>query len=262
MLINQKPIKVYGFQTSVFYGLWNALLELLGLTHIVQQMASQSILGTWWYMGAALAFILLLPTVAFLLSNIGPAGTLGLVFLLPRVLRQYPGNCSFYSFFPIFCIGSVFAKYEVFQHIDGFFATKKPFAGKMTKLLLFLLLTVLAYKTYYFLDEKIWWDFKFCILPIPLILLMVDICKLIKPLKTALAFLGKHSVNIYLIHNFIRIYAPELVYGRGHFIVVYAVLLCGALIVSFCVEKLKKVTRYELLINKLYAKGTTNQQLN
>ncbi len=126
MLYNRRPITVYGFETSFFYGIWNALMELLGFTHIIQDTSPLSILGTWWYMGAILAFILLLPTIDLLLSQIGPIATLGLVFLLPRVLRLYTGNCNFYTFFLSFCFGAVFARYEIFKRIDACFTFKKP----------------------------------------------------------------------------------------------------------------------------------------
>ena len=50
-------------------------------------------------------------------------------------------------------------------------------------------------------------------------------------------------------------YAAQLVYGRKHFAQVYAVLLLASIILSIVIELMKKATRYELLINKLYAKN-------
>ncbi len=121
-------------------------------------------------------------------------------------------------------------------------------------MLVFAILSVFAYNFYYTLENKIWWDFKFCILSLPSILLIISVCKLLAPLKNALAFFGKHATNIYLIHNFIRIYAPKLVYDWRHCIVAFGVLLGISLGLSFIVELMKKVTRYERLIEKLYAK--------
>lgn len=255
MIINQAPIRVYEFHESIFLGFWNAMMEFLGLTHIIQPLSSQSILGTWWYMGATLAFLLLLPVVDFLLARVGPIGTIAFFVLLPKGLKAYPGGCSFYSFFPIFCVGAVFAKHEVFSRIDNLFAFKNRRIGELLRLFLFLCLTVLAYKIYYYLPDMLWWDFKFCFLPIPLILFVVYLCRWLTPLQTLLGYLGKHSANIYLTHNFIRMYAAQLVYGRKHFALVYAVLLLASIILSIVIELMKKATRYELLINKLYAKN-------
>ena len=69
--INNRPFKVYGFEKSTLYGIWNMGVELIGITHPVQTDSPLSMLGTWWYMGACLAFIFLSPLLFGLLDRFG-----------------------------------------------------------------------------------------------------------------------------------------------------------------------------------------------
>jgi peptidoglycan/LPS O-acetylase OafA/YrhL len=81
-------------------------------------------------------------------------------------------------------------------------------------------------------------------------------------LNKILEFLGKHSINIFLIHSFIRaIYGKDLIYKLPNFIVTIVVLLLISLVLSIIIEQMKKLFKYDRLVDKLIYK-IRNSALN
>lgn len=76
-------------------------------------------------------------------------------------------------------------------------------------------------------------------------------------LKKGLAFLGKHSFNIFLFHTFIlTYYFPYFIYSMPHPILQYLALLISCVLVSLLIEKIKQIIRFNDLSrwieNRLY----------
>ena len=71
-------------------------------------------------------------------------------------------------------------------------------------------------------------------------------------MRQILLFLGKHSMNIFLIHTFIRKYS--FVYVSGYFLTNTLTLLLASLAVSIALEWLKKVSGYNRLIQNICVK--------
>jgi len=68
----------------------------------------------------------------------------------------------------------------------------------------------------------------------------------------ALGFLGKHSMNMYLVHTFIKFYFfPEFIYGFKYPILIFLALLATSLLTSIIIEQLKRIMHYNVLITKL-----------
>lgn len=67
-----------------------------------------------------------------------------------------------------------------------------------------------------------------------------------------LRYLGKHSMNMYLVHTFIFAYFfKEFIYGFKYPVLIFLALLATSLLTSIVVEQLKRITRYNNLITKL-----------
>ena len=74
-------------------------------------------------------------------------------------------------------------------------------------------------------------------------------------IKQILLFLGKHSLNIFLVHTFIRgYYMKDFVYGWKHFILIIVVLFGISLVISMILEAGKRVTGYNKFIDKMCGK--------
>ncbi len=67
-------------------------------------------------------------------------------------------------------------------------------------------------------------------------------------LREILAFLGKHSANIFFVHTFLYYYwFTWSIYNLGNKWLVYGAVVLGALLISVAVELLKKVVKYQRL---------------
>lgn len=67
-----------------------------------------------------------------------------------------------------------------------------------------------------------------------------------------MAFLGKHSFNIFLFHTFIySYYFHSLIYWHRNPMVIVATLTIACILISICIEQIKKLIRFDLLIKKI-----------
>lgn len=88
--------------------------------------------------------------------------------------------------------------------------------------------------------------FTDCLICVALVQLYRSVV-LYKSIKQALAFFGKHSMNIFLFHTFIfYFWFKEFIYASRNPIIIFALLLSICLILSIGLEWVKKYT-----INKL-----------
>ena len=251
MIIDQRPYYTYNFPKSIFCGICNLILDFMGLSNL---FGTDLLNGTWWYMSAAAIFIILLPLIDLSIKYFGNFCTIGLVFILPRVAGGYPGGTTFLSFLPAFCLGMIFSqkdlftKWKIFWQLDG----KTTFCNSLFKFLVMLSLLYCSYKIYYYLPTDKFWDVKWGLIPIVIILFVNDYISNVPVLRDLLLFIGKHSTNIFLVHTFIRhYYLAEFTYSIGHFAIIILVLLVISILISLIIEYLKKIIGYEMWIDKL-----------
>lgn len=65
---------------------------------------------------------------------------------------------------------------------------------------------------------------------------------------------GKYSLDIWLIHTFIRDYFGKFVFAVREFWLIPVVLLLISLLLAYVVEVLKRITGYQKLISALMRK--------
>lgn len=248
-LADRLPVTVYFSDADLLSGLLNAVLDFLGVAYLFNQPV---LIATWWYMSAAVVYILLAPLMFRLTKFLGALPTLGLCFVLPRILNLgYTGEIE--GFLTTFYVGMVFASLGLFERWHSW----KPVPShsnfsNAVRFLLSLFSIYLAYKLYLLLNFTAYWDIKRAVLPIPLILFCVEYLVRLPGVRQILGFLGKHSMNIFLVHSFFRsIYAADFVYGFHHAFLIALVLLGISLAVSIVIEQLKHLLHYNEFINRL-----------
>ena len=102
------------------------------------------------------------------------------------------------------------------------------------------------------LGRKYLWEFNYCIAPVIVILFCNRYFRRIPILNYALMYIGSHSLNIFLIHTFIRwVYLKDFIYSFKYAILIPFVLLAITLAISIFVELLKRLVRYDKLVSKL-----------
>ena len=110
-----------------------------------------------------------------------------------------------------------------------------------------LWLLIACYKLYHNVPVEYFWELRFGVFPVVFVMICVEYLLPVRWLRKALGFLGRHSMNIYMVHEFFRPFA----YVGGHFAVDTALLLGISLAVSVVIEAMKRVLRYDQRIEKL-----------
>lgn len=240
------------FDEGVFLGVTKLLIDYLGLTHLFGFTKFNS---TWWYMSIAIVFVVVIPALIKLIKKYSFINILLLIMILPRVIGwQYKDN-SFISFFMPLFLGVVFAENDLMVKIANFKICSNIYLSKSIKLIVGVLLLYLVYRWYIVLPQKSFWEIRYGIIPIVIMCFSYEFLLDLPFLKTVLIFLGKHSMNVFLIHTFIRgYYLNEFTYSFKHFAIISLVLLLISLVLSILIELLKKYLKYDLLINKLQNK--------
>lgn len=247
-ILNGRTTSIYmreGLETGVV----SMLLDLAGLAGL---SGTLTMCGTWWYMGAAFVFILLTPLVAR--KNNSIVLFCLAAFLTIRVITG--GKMSAYyetflsghtplPFIMPFLIGALFAKNDLLVRIAN-----AP--HRCLRFFLELLLLACSGILYLRLAESTFFDIKWGLLPLPFLLFCIEFVIPCKGLRQVLVFLGRHSMNLFLIHSFVRTYYLNgFLYSLPHFLVIFLVLLLISLALSLLVEWIKKALRYDAFIDKL-----------
>ena len=249
--INSLPKTTYfGEGVKLTNGILNIALDFLGLSSI---FGTPILNGTWWYMGAALLYIALIPIIYSISKKFGYIGILSVVVALPYVLTiGFLGGRNMYTFLPAFILGMFFADKKVFEKISE----KLPENSAAAYIICFVVFGGLCVISYFIsknLDyQKLWFVphtfivvsficfFRYCIIRIPVI-------------KQILDFLGKHSMTIFLTHTFMM----DFVYSFKNFIKIYAVLFALSLALAFVIDLVLDLIKYDKFFSKLTDKITS-----
>lgn len=243
--INGWTYQWYPFEESPLLGLWTMFMDLLGLTNF---FGGKPINPIWWYMSAAIIYIIILPLFDKLMDCVGELCAIAIIWITSGLQGGYPGAEHFLSFLTMFCMGAVFASKDIFTHWIRFWGKRHSWLRYPA----LAAMTGVVYKLYHALDINYWWNVKFSLIPIVVIFLIWEMTRLVPLFGNILGFLGKHATNIFLVHAFLyAYYCSAFIYGAGHWMLILCRLLWSSLMISVVIEGLKKLTRYNLWIEKV-----------
>lgn len=250
ILTNRIPYRCGNpFLTTVY-----AVIDFFGLNNI---FGSPSLNGAWWYMEIALEIIVLIPILDKIYDKIGCAATLILALVLPKILGvnylglPANGNNSFVAFFMIIVLGVACAKYNLMERVITYIES-----GSLWKKICFFLINTLflyfGYHLFIALPVNQFYDINYGLVAFVLIIWLRLYVINIPVVSQILSILGKHSMNIYLVHIFIRsTYAQDFTYGFRYWELILLFLLTSSLIISIVIERIKRVIRYDYTMDKL-----------
>lgn len=249
--VDQYPLLRYITAPTKFEGSWlYAIIDFFGVSNL---FGTPTLIGTWWYMSAVVIMIAFFPLM-FSLGEKFSYFVISIGFIiLPRIIgTDFPGSKNVFSFVLAFIFGMMFAKYDLFAKQDKFILFKKN--KLLTDIVLFFVYMILFFLIVFVTDRlgrKYLWELNYCIDPVIVILFCNRYLKRIPVLNKTLMFIGSHSLNIFLIHTFIRyVYLNDFMYSFKYAILIPFILLAMTLVISVVVELIKKLIRYDKMISK------------
>ncbi len=216
---------------------------------VIDFFASANLLGTptlnatWWYMSFAILLVFIMPVIYFAVKKIGIAAIMIAVYLPAMMGHSTSSTFNFYLFTIV--IGVLAAEYQWLEKFKAF-ATKSVLGRVVFIAGIGLILCALLYMRKFSLSTIITsvYDGMFS-------LLLAMLCTLISDLpilSKGLDFMGKHSMNMFLTHTFIKAYYfQDFSYRWKYPILILVILLADTLLLSVIIEALKKITGYNRL---------------
>ena len=253
-IIDARFLNIF-LKKGIWQGSIEAIIDFLGLATL---FGSGTLNGTWWYMSAAFSFIIIIALVYEKLHDRPWPVLIGSIVLI-RVLfaghadTAFTGGNSVYAFLSIFLMGAVSASHNL---VDRWLAVGRGSKGKIIwKGILEASILIVVFKAFSYININRFWELHYSVFAVVVILFCVEFVTIIPGLRQILMFLGKHSMNIFCVHTFIRYnYLHDFTYSWKHFALVIIVLTLDSLLISLILEWLKRVSGYNRLIEKMCSK--------
>lgn len=196
LCLSELPLETY-FGGSRVAGFFYMLNDFFGLAGLFETPTMNS---TWWYMSAAVVYVLLVPLIYPVVRKVGYLPVLSVAAALPRLLNSgYPGGKDPYSFLLPFLFGMLFADYDLFGRIERRFPADCPRRYAL-HFLLWGGLIALSYSVSRNYGHTEAWELNLGVLPLAY-LCFFRFCLIRLPgLRQVLLFLGRHSMTVFLTH--------------------------------------------------------------
>lgn len=195
-IIKPSVLRAYGGGVMAFV---YAGIDALGLADL---FGTKTLLGTWWYMSFAILLILLFPLLEAGYRKMGGYFAVLLMFL-PYFLDRGGAN-QYTRWLGAVALGMLFADLQIFEKISK--GLQKM--GLLGHVLLGAVLTAAWIPVFLLRGSSLLGKMETVVdgsISAFIVLFVYIVLSEIPLISTGLAVLGKHSMNIYLIHNFIRV---------------------------------------------------------
>ena len=247
-LVDGRTAMVY-MKDGVYKSVAYLIIDFLGLANLFE---TPKLNGVWWYMSAALVFILLLPLIYRLRDELILVLLFQMAFIrvifAGKGVGAYTGENSIYPFLTPFVIGCFFARYNLFDHWNS--KCKSRF--KRTFRFVAETCIVGAGSIFYHkIPKELVWEYHYGLYATLFILMCVDFIKLAPFFSKLLNYIGRHSANIFLTHTILLLYFRDLLMIPKYFALILLIWLLVSIALSILIETLKKATRYDKLIDWL-----------
>lgn len=235
-------IEVYGHDfRSVFY----MIIDALGLAKL---LGTPLFCLTWWYMSLAIVLIMIFPFVHSIMEKYQWVVVVASI-IVPRACG-FGQSTDLFRYLLAYTLGMYFAQHDLLARIKEKFMEQNV-AGKLLSLIVSLIGLAVIIKC----RQNAWIGWKYLDFWDGFAAMYVIVNSYIyilngKWIVKGLGFLGKHSMNIFLIHSFYRdVFFHEFTYSFYYAWLDYIVLMAISLVTSIVLEWFKKLIRYEKFID-------------
>ena len=196
---------------------------------------------TWWYMSFAIAIIFLFPLFYKLYDKCG-AVLVAIAAILPGALNMestYYGMCTFSMVLGIFA-----ARVDLFSRLRAF--GRGNLWVKFWKAVWCAILVAVSFQLLFYSVSA---SLYFGIAAISWTFISFEFISPIRGIREVFAFIGKHSMNIFLTHTFLYYYyAKDFIYSFGNGILIVIVLLVCSLLIALAIEGIKKIIHFQAIV--------------
>lgn len=234
-------IEVYGHDfRSVVY----MIIDALGLAKL---LGTPLFCLTWWYMSLAIVLIMIFPFVHSIMEKYQWVVVVASI-IVPRACG-FGQSTDLFRYLLAYTLGIYFAQHDLLARIKEKFMEQNV-EGKLLSLIVSLIGLAVIIKC----RQNAWIGWKYLDFWDGFAAMYVIIISYIyilngKWIVKGLGFLGKHSMNIFLIHSFYRdVFFHEFTYSFYYAWLDYIVLMAISLVTSIVLEWFKKLIRYEKFI--------------
>lgn len=235
-------IEVYGHDfRSVVY----MIIDALGLAKL---LGTPLFCLTWWYMSLAIVLIMIFPFVHSIMEKYQWVVVVASI-IVPRACG-FGQSTDLFRYLLAYTLGMYFAQHDLLARIKEKFMEQNV-AGKLLSLIVSLVGLAVIIKC----RQNAWIGWKYLDFWDGFAAMYVIVISYIyilngKWIVKGLGFLGKHSMNIFLIHSFYRdVFFHEFTYSFYYAWLDYIVLMAISLVTSIVLEWFKKLIRYEKFID-------------
>ena len=235
-------IEVYGHDfRSVVY----MIIDALGLAKL---LGTPLFCLTWWYMSLAIVLIMIFPFVHSIMERYQWIVVVASI-IVPRACG-FGQSTDLFRYLLAYTLGMYFAQHDLLARIKEKFM-EQNMAGKLLSLIVSLIGLAVIIKC----RQNAWIGWKYLDFWDGFAAMYVIVISYIyilngKWIVKGLGFLGKHSMNIFLIHSFYRdVFFHEFTYSFYYAWLDYIVLMAISLVTSMVLEWFKKLIRYEKFID-------------
>lgn len=234
-------IEVYGHDfRSVVY----MIIDALGLAKL---LGTPLFCLTWWYMSLAIVLIMIFPFVHSIMGKYQWVVVVASI-IVPRACG-FGQSTDLFRYLLAYTLGMYFAQHDLLVRIKEKFMEQNV-AGK----LLYLIVSLIGLAVIIKCRQNAWIGWKYLDFWDGFAAMYMIVISYIyilngKWIVKGLGFLGKHSMNIFLIHSFYRdVFFHEFTYSFYYAWLDYIVLMAISLVTSIVLEWFKKLIRYEKFI--------------
>ena len=235
-------IEVYGHDfRSVVY----MIIDALGLAKL---LGTPLFCLTWWYMSLAIVLIMIFPFVHSIMERYQWIVVVASI-IVPRACG-FGQSTDLFRYLLAYTLGMYFAQHDLLARIKEKFMEQNV-VGKQLSLIVSLIGLAVIIKC----RQNAWIGWKYLDFWDGFAAMYVIVLSYIyilngKWIVKGLGFLGKHSMNIFLIHSFYRdVFFHKFTYSFYYAWLDYIVLMAISLVTSIVLEWFKKLIRYEKFID-------------
>lgn len=254
MIYSGLPVETYGANIQ---GIIYLVLDGLGIANL---FGTPTLVGTWWYMSLAITLVICIPILIKVYNKIGFCYMAALYVILCRQLDKT--DSSLVHWMPAVLLGIVVADKNLFVKMSNYQLIKSSnVANKLVKFIAGIIIILMLIKFRQSGVSAILFEIKDGFIPFFIIYFCYEFVCGIKYLDNVLMFIGKYSMNIFLIHTIIRAtYFRRFMYGFKYAPLIVVVLLVISLVVAVLVEQMKKWMGYDKLLNGLVKRKLVNHE--